>query len=105
MSLFSKRSIVAALTLAEVLRRIWRARRGLSFSGRRCVVVGGTRGLGIVLVRALVARGARVAVLARGVETLPDELAVVGCAATSPIRGRSRLVSRTPPAAWAASTS
>ncbi len=55
--------MVAGLLLSArwVLRRVRRYR----WSGRNAVVTGGSRGLGLEVVRLLVARGARVAVVAR----------------------------------------
>lgn len=52
----------------------WTARRALtsdySFTGKVCLISGGSRGLGLVLARQLCAEGARVALLARDLEEL-----------------------------------
>jgi NAD(P)-dependent dehydrogenase (short-subunit alcohol dehydrogenase family) len=54
---------VAAIAAGAVLARA--LRRGASFRGRVVLITGGSRGLGLVLARKLVARGARVAICAR----------------------------------------
>jgi NAD(P)-dependent dehydrogenase (short-subunit alcohol dehydrogenase family) len=50
---------------AAALTRFTRSRRMYSFSGKVVVITGGSRGLGLVLARQWVARGARVVLLAR----------------------------------------
>ena len=61
-----------------MLARAWvRSRNWFSFRGKTVLVTGGSRGLGLVLARKLVARGARVAICARTVSDLrvaEDEL-------------------------------
>lgn len=46
-------------------RAILRQARWFSFAGKACIVTGGSRGLGLVLARELLDRGARVAICAR----------------------------------------
>jgi NAD(P)-dependent dehydrogenase (short-subunit alcohol dehydrogenase family) len=58
---------VAAASVAALLRR----RPSYDFVGRTVLITGGSRGLGLVLARAFVARGASVALMARD----PQELA------------------------------
>lgn len=74
------------LTLSGIALAAWGMSRVLenriSFTGKVCLITGGSRGLGLVLARQLCAEGARVAVLARDVEELRrahDELAAHGC--------------------------
>lgn len=55
----------------------------LELSGRRAVVTGASRGIGLATARALVARGARVALLARGGKRLEQAAADLGEAATA----------------------
>jgi NAD(P)-dependent dehydrogenase (short-subunit alcohol dehydrogenase family) len=55
-------SVGASVVLA---RSVMRHRRTLDLTGRVVVITGGSRGLGLVLARALVERGARVAICAR----------------------------------------
>jgi NAD(P)-dependent dehydrogenase (short-subunit alcohol dehydrogenase family) len=52
------------------MRQVIRARRALDVRGRLVVVMGGSRGLGLVLARELVKRGAQVAICARDKEEL-----------------------------------
>jgi NAD(P)-dependent dehydrogenase (short-subunit alcohol dehydrogenase family) len=59
--------IGAGLALIPILRA---RRRRFGFSGRAVLVTGGSRGLGLVLCRQLVAAGARVAITARDAEAL-----------------------------------
>ena len=54
-------SLAAALTARAAVRRT----RRFSFAGKAVLIAGGSRGLGLVLARQLVAAGARVAILAR----------------------------------------
>lgn len=60
-------AVAAGFFLARSAAR--RARR-ISLANKVVVVTGGSRGLGLVLARALLARGARVAICARDVEAL-----------------------------------
>ena len=48
----------------------WRRSHGIDFNGRSVVIIGGSRGLGLVLARALGAEGARVTIAARDSEEL-----------------------------------
>jgi NAD(P)-dependent dehydrogenase (short-subunit alcohol dehydrogenase family) len=74
---------VAALAAAA----LWRPAPGFDLRGKVVLITGGSRGLGLVLARTLVARGARVALmarrpgeLARAVESLGDPAHVLGVA-------------------------
>lgn len=49
---------------------LWRRRRRYDFRGKRVLITGGSRGLGLVLARGLLQRGAEVAVAARDSEEL-----------------------------------
>jgi NAD(P)-dependent dehydrogenase (short-subunit alcohol dehydrogenase family) len=60
---------VAALGLLAA-RELWRRRRRWDLRGRTVLITGGSRGLGLLIARELVAQGARVAVGARDEETL-----------------------------------
>ena len=60
---------LAALGLLAA-RRLWRHRRRWDLRGRTVLITGGSRGLGLLIARELVAGGARVAVGARDEETL-----------------------------------
>ena len=55
----------------------------MSLKGTNVLVTGGSRGLGLGLVEALVAHGARVTVVARGAEALDSVRARLGVATTS----------------------
>jgi len=59
----NKAAGIAALAAGAMLARA--LRRGASFRGRVVLITGGSRGLGLVLARKLVAKGARVAICAR----------------------------------------
>jgi NAD(P)-dependent dehydrogenase (short-subunit alcohol dehydrogenase family) len=48
-----------------LVRGVLRSRRTIDLAGKVIVITGGSRGLGLVLARALVARGARIAICAR----------------------------------------
>jgi NAD(P)-dependent dehydrogenase (short-subunit alcohol dehydrogenase family) len=66
----SKTLFTTALTLAGIVAvamrlEAQRTRSGFSFTGRRVVITGGSRGLGLMLARHLVDEGAHVALLAR----------------------------------------
>ena len=65
---------LAALPLAALgllaARQLWRRRRRWDLRGRVVLVTGGSRGLGLLIARELVAQGARVAIGARDEETL-----------------------------------
>lgn len=60
----------ATVTALGVLSRQWRAARAISFEDRVVVIIGGSRGLGLVLARELAAEGARVVLVARDPDTL-----------------------------------
>lgn len=55
---------------AIVLRHAWRARRAINFSGATVVIVGGSRGLGLVIARQLASEGAHLVLVARNAEEL-----------------------------------
>ncbi len=55
-------SVVGSMVLG---RSVLRSRRTIDLAGKVVVITGGSRGLGLVLARALVERGARVAICAR----------------------------------------
>jgi NADP-dependent 3-hydroxy acid dehydrogenase YdfG len=54
---------------------------GAVLAGRGVVVTGASRGIGLAIARALAARGARVAMLARGADALAQRAAELGAAA------------------------
>ncbi|MEJ7603289.1 MAG: SDR family NAD(P)-dependent oxidoreductase [Kofleriaceae bacterium] len=61
---------IAAGTAALVARSVLRRRSAWELDNKVIVVTGGSRGLGLVLARQLLARGARVAICARDLEEL-----------------------------------
>jgi NAD(P)-dependent dehydrogenase (short-subunit alcohol dehydrogenase family) len=69
----NKRAIawtVGALSGAFALSRFLRSLRAIDFAGKSVVIFGGSRGLGLVIARELVAEGARVTLAARDQEEL-----------------------------------
>lgn len=71
----------AGLGLATAARALLRRRRHFDLRGKVALVTGGSRGLGLVLARELVERGARVAICARDEDQLLracDELELAG---------------------------
>lgn len=63
--------IAASIGLGAWLAvRAWRTANGYDLRGRNVLVTGGSRGLGLVLARELIAQGARVAICARHQEEL-----------------------------------
>lgn len=69
----NKRAIawtVGALSGALALSRFLRSRRAIDFAGKSVLIFGGSRGLGLVIARELVAEGARVTLAARDQEEL-----------------------------------
>lgn len=71
----------AAAGALFAVRRYLRRRRRIELRDKLVVVTGGSRGLGLVLARELLARGARVAICARDaaeVERARDELSALG---------------------------
>lgn len=48
-----------------LLARVWRARRTIDFAGKTVVILGGSRGLGLVLAREFASAGARLVLVAR----------------------------------------
>ena len=50
---------------AVLAARAWKAARAIDFAGKSAVVVGGSRGLGLVIARELAAEGARLTLVAR----------------------------------------
>lgn len=74
----------AGLALAAaVVRR--RRRRAYAFEGRTVLITGGSRGLGLVLARAFVARGASVAIMARRAAEVANAVEEFG--ANAPVLG------------------
>jgi NAD(P)-dependent dehydrogenase (short-subunit alcohol dehydrogenase family) len=57
--------LASVVTSAILTRSVLRNRRRMDLAGKVCVITGGSRGLGLVLARALVERGARIAICAR----------------------------------------
>ena len=55
---------------AMLLRHAWRSRRAIEFSGTTVVIVGGSRGLGLVIARQLASEGAELVLIARDAEEL-----------------------------------
>jgi short-subunit dehydrogenase len=77
-----------AMMAGAVLGGVWttRALRRFSFQGKRVLVTGGSRGLGLVLARQLADRGARLVIVARDREALERarvELAARGAEVTA----------------------
>jgi NAD(P)-dependent dehydrogenase (short-subunit alcohol dehydrogenase family) len=62
--------IVSLVAGGILLRRAWRSRRAIDFSNTTAVIVGGSRGLGLVIARELAWEGARVVLVARDAEEL-----------------------------------
>lgn len=60
----------SAATAAVLLQSALRRRRTITLAGKVVAITGGSRGLGLVLARTLVERGARVAICARDVDEL-----------------------------------
>lgn len=61
-------AVTAAAAIAGLL--IARSRKRFCYSGKSVLITGGSRGLGLILARQLVARGAKVAIMARDFEEL-----------------------------------
>src|SRR6476619_276273 len=81
--MITKRSL--ALSAAGVALAGWAIRQAIrpnfSFTGKTCLITGGSRGLGLVLARQICAEGGRVALLARDLDELGrahDELVEAG---------------------------
>jgi NAD(P)-dependent dehydrogenase (short-subunit alcohol dehydrogenase family) len=53
-----------------LLERVWRSRHAISFLGKTVVIIGGSRGLGLVIARELASEGARVVLVARDADEL-----------------------------------
>jgi NAD(P)-dependent dehydrogenase (short-subunit alcohol dehydrogenase family) len=69
-----------------LLARVWRSRRAVGFSARTIVIVGGSRGLGLVMARQFGREGARVALVARDSDELDrarDDLQTRGIQAST----------------------
>jgi NAD(P)-dependent dehydrogenase (short-subunit alcohol dehydrogenase family) len=62
--------MLSAVGGAMLLARAWRSRRAIDFAGKTVVITGGSRGLGLVIARALAAEGARLALVARDADEL-----------------------------------
>ncbi len=77
----ARTSFLIAAAGAVAAARVLRARRRVSFAGRVVVLSGGSRGLGLLMARRLVAEGARVALLARTAADLDAAVAELGPAA------------------------
>jgi NAD(P)-dependent dehydrogenase (short-subunit alcohol dehydrogenase family) len=66
---------------AAAIAALWRAARGVDFAGRSILIVGGSRGLGLVIARELASRGARLTLAARDraeLDRAADELSDLG---------------------------
>src|SRR6185436_7707010 len=95
----ARSTALAAVPLAALgllaARRLWRHRRRWDLRGRTVLITGGSRGLGLLIARELVAEGARVAVGARDEETLDrarrdltqrgGPVAAISCDVTDPV--------------------
>ena len=55
----------------------------LELQGRRAIVTGGSRGIGLAVARALVSEGARVALVARGIGALEESARALRVLATA----------------------
>ena len=62
----------------------------LQLNGRRAIVTGGSRGIGLAVARVLAAEGAQVALVARGIEALTAAAGEVGGLAVPPTRAPTR---------------
>ena len=58
-------TVAAVAASGFVLRRLIRSSRAIDFMGKSVLIVGGSRGLGLVIARELAAEGARLALAAR----------------------------------------
>src|SRR5581483_4071066 len=58
-------SLAGAIAAAAIAARLLRRERKRSFSGKVVVILGGSRGLGLMLAREFASRGARLAIGAR----------------------------------------
>src|SRR5204862_1200816 len=68
-------TVIGGILLA---RAVIRSRRRIDLAGRVVAITGGSRGLGLVLARELVARGAKVAICARDAGELERAKAELG---------------------------
>lgn len=81
--------LIAGLGAAVAATRLSRARLAISFEGRVVVLTGGSRGLGLVMARMLIAEGARVVLLSRDIgelERARQELEASGRGAVMTLR-------------------
>jgi NAD(P)-dependent dehydrogenase (short-subunit alcohol dehydrogenase family) len=62
--------LASAATSVVLARSVLRNRRTIDLTGKVVVITGGSRGLGLVLARVLIGRGARVAICARDADEL-----------------------------------
>jgi NAD(P)-dependent dehydrogenase (short-subunit alcohol dehydrogenase family) len=79
-TLDTRMMVAAGVCLTWALRRV-RAQRAYDLRGKTVLITGGSRGLGLVLARQVLAKGGRVAVCAREHETLErarESLATIG---------------------------
>ena len=76
-----------------VLRHAWRSRRAIDFSGKAVVIVGGSRGFGLVIARELASEGAHLVLVARNAEEL--ERARIDLNATASKRSHSSVTYET----------
>src|SRR5262245_48457447 len=67
--------LAGGLALTGVVRGLVRLRSAYDLRGRTVLVTGGTRGLGLVISRMLLSRGARVAICGRDDRSLASALA------------------------------
>ncbi len=67
MNTFAKLFVISAAGYAtlELARHVVRRQRELSWQGKRVVITGASRGLGLVIARQLADQGARLAICAR----------------------------------------
>jgi NAD(P)-dependent dehydrogenase (short-subunit alcohol dehydrogenase family) len=96
--------LIAAGTLAyaglQVGRTIARRRRRFDWAGRRVIVTGGSRGLGLVLARQLARRGARLAICSRDESDLREAARQLRRCGAEVIAGRCDVRSREEVAAF-----
>jgi NAD(P)-dependent dehydrogenase (short-subunit alcohol dehydrogenase family) len=63
-------AILGFIAGGMLLARAWRSRHAISFSGKTVVIIGGSRGLGLVIARELASEHARVVLVARDADEL-----------------------------------
>jgi len=75
---------VGAISGGLALSRFLRARRAIDFNGKSVLIFGGSRGLGLVIARELVAEGARVTIAARNHDELERAQSDLSSGGTTP---------------------